>query len=97
MTAIGKPIARVEGPQKVTGTARYAGEIRLPHMAYATLIEPYWFQVRRVELRLRCWPRRLDGLTILHLSDLHVHARDPGGQVLVRRAARLPADIGAEG
>jgi uncharacterized protein len=62
-------------------------------LAYATLVEPYWFQVRRVELALRCLPRRLDGLTILHLSDLHVHASDPAGQVVVRRAARLPADV----
>jgi uncharacterized protein len=62
-------------------------------LAYATLVEPYWFQLRRVELGLRCLPRRLDGLTILHLSDLHVHANDPAGQVVVRRAARVPADI----
>ena len=62
-------------------------------LAYATLVEPYWLQLRRVELALRCLPRRLDGLTILHLSDLHVHASDPLGQAVVRRAARVPADL----
>jgi predicted MPP superfamily phosphohydrolase len=61
--------------------------------AYATLVEPYWLQIRRVELGLRRLPRRLDGLTVLHLSDLHVHASDPAGQVVVRRAARVSADI----
>src|SRR5262245_15133878 len=62
-------------------------------LAYATLVEPFWLQIRRVELGLRCLPRQLDGLTILHLSDMHAHASDPAGQVLIRRAARLPADL----
>jgi xanthine dehydrogenase YagR molybdenum-binding subunit len=36
--AIGTPVNRVDGPDKVTGTARYSAEIALPHMAYAALI-----------------------------------------------------------
>ncbi len=33
-TAIGAPVSRVEGAAKVTGAARYSGEIPLEHMAY---------------------------------------------------------------
>src|SRR3712207_6402099 len=73
--------------------AAAGGATGLAALAYATLVEPYWLQVRRVELALRCLPGRLDGLTILHLSDMHVHARDPAGQVLIRRAAEVPADL----
>ena len=36
--AIGRPVDRVDGPRKVTGTARYSAEIALPHMAHAVII-----------------------------------------------------------
>ena len=36
--AIGQAIPRVDGPAKVTGTARYSGEISLPDLAYAEII-----------------------------------------------------------
>src|SRR5207248_1691433 len=62
-------------------------------LAYATRVEPFWLQIRRVELQLRCWPRALDGLTVLHLSDLHVQSGDRYGQGVVTRAARIEADI----
>jgi predicted MPP superfamily phosphohydrolase len=62
-------------------------------LAYATQVEPFWLQFRRVELRLRCWPRALDGLTVLHLSDLHVQPGDRCGQAVVSRAGRVEADL----
>ncbi|BBX73549.1 hypothetical protein MSHI_14550 [Mycobacterium shinjukuense] len=34
----GQPIARVDGPLKVTGKARYAADHKLPGMAYAALV-----------------------------------------------------------
>jgi xanthine dehydrogenase YagR molybdenum-binding subunit len=37
-SAIGSPIDRVDGPQKVTGAARYTAEIVLPHMTYAAVV-----------------------------------------------------------
>jgi xanthine dehydrogenase YagR molybdenum-binding subunit len=36
--AIGTPVSRVDGRDKVTGGARYSAEITLPHMAYAALV-----------------------------------------------------------
>jgi xanthine dehydrogenase YagR molybdenum-binding subunit len=36
--AIGQEISRVEGPAKVTGSARYTGDIMLPDLAYAQIV-----------------------------------------------------------
>jgi xanthine dehydrogenase YagR molybdenum-binding subunit len=36
--AIGQPVPRVEGPAKVTGAARYSGEVTLPGLAYAEIV-----------------------------------------------------------
>jgi len=36
--AIGQDIARVDGPAKVTGAARYSGEFALPGLAYAEIV-----------------------------------------------------------
>ncbi|HEY2536154.1 MAG TPA: molybdopterin cofactor-binding domain-containing protein, partial [Solirubrobacteraceae bacterium] len=36
--AIGTPVNRVDGPEKVTGRARYAAEILLPNTAYAAIV-----------------------------------------------------------
>jgi xanthine dehydrogenase YagR molybdenum-binding subunit len=36
--AIGKPLDRVDGVEKVTGAARYSGEIALPGLAHAALV-----------------------------------------------------------
>jgi xanthine dehydrogenase YagR molybdenum-binding subunit len=36
--AIGQEVGRVDGPAKVTGAARYSGEIALPGLAYAQII-----------------------------------------------------------
>jgi xanthine dehydrogenase YagR molybdenum-binding subunit len=35
---IGQDLPRVDGPQKVTGSARYSGEISLPGLAYAEIV-----------------------------------------------------------
>jgi xanthine dehydrogenase YagR molybdenum-binding subunit len=36
--SIGRPVDRVDGPRKVTGAARYSGEIALPHLAHAIVV-----------------------------------------------------------
>ena len=35
---IGQDVSRVEGPAKVSGSARYSGEIALPDLAYAEIV-----------------------------------------------------------
>ena len=35
---IGQDVPRVDGPDKVTGSARYSGEISLPDLAYAAIV-----------------------------------------------------------
>ena len=39
-TVMGKSPKRLDGPEKVTGAAKYAGDIRLPGMLYARLLRP---------------------------------------------------------
>jgi xanthine dehydrogenase YagR molybdenum-binding subunit len=36
--AIGRPVTRIEGPDKVTGAAKYTAEIKLRNMAYAAIV-----------------------------------------------------------
>ncbi len=38
MTAIGRPVNRVDGREKVTGAARYSGEVQLPGLTHAALV-----------------------------------------------------------
>jgi len=37
---VGQPLRRRDGHDKVTGKAKYTGDIRLPHMLYAKLLRP---------------------------------------------------------
>ena len=39
-TIIGKPASRTDAPEKVTGKAMFAGDIRLPGMLYARILRP---------------------------------------------------------
>jgi isoquinoline 1-oxidoreductase len=40
MSVIGKPFTRRDALEKVTGQAKYAGDIRLPGMLYARVLRP---------------------------------------------------------
>ncbi|HEY3083344.1 MAG TPA: metallophosphoesterase [Chloroflexota bacterium] len=62
-------------------------------LGYATQVEPYWLEIVRRDLPLPGLPRPLDGLTVLHLSDLHSRPWDRRGARVVARAARLHADL----
>jgi uncharacterized protein len=56
-------------------------------LAYATLVEPRWLQLRRVTVHLRQLPPQFEGLRIGLLTDLHAGGGTPYS--LVRRAARM--------
>ena len=62
-------------------------------LAYATQVEPFWLKQLSVDLSLPRWPRELDGLTVLHLSDMHVAPGNARGIDLIRRAVQTTADL----
>ena len=37
--SLGREVVRKDGVKKVTGTASYAADVRLPRMAYASLVQ----------------------------------------------------------
>lgn len=58
--------------------------------AYSAWVEPRWVAVTCRELVLPHWPAGLDGLSILHLSDLHTRCDGPVERFLRRLPERLP-------
>ncbi len=58
--------------------------------AYSAWLEPRWVELTRHELVLPDWPAALDGLTILHLSDLHTQRDGAVERYLRRLPERLP-------
>jgi predicted MPP superfamily phosphohydrolase len=60
---------------------------------YAMLVEPRWLLVRRQVVSVPGWPPSLDGITILHLSDLHIGKGPSQVEGFLRRAADIPADV----
>ncbi len=72
------------------GLAWIAALVLVVLTLYGALVEAWRFQLTRVELRLERWPAALDGLTILHLSDLHCRRGQRVEQHLAGLYARLP-------
>ena len=62
---------------------------------YAIWVEPNWLRVRRRTLFLENWDPALDGLTILHMSDLHFGSASRVSRLVGRagRANALSADF----
>src|SRR4051794_27445890 len=58
------------------------------------LFEASWVRLRRLEVHVPRLPRPLDGLRIVHLSDLHLGVPSPGSHAVVRgirwAAERVP-------
>ena len=89
-TVIGKPAKRVDGREKVTGRAIYAGDIRRPGMLYARVLRPPMHGATRTSLDLSK-ARAMDGVTVVEKDDLvAVLHRDPDA------AAKALAAIAAE-
>ncbi|MEN8125775.1 MAG: molybdopterin cofactor-binding domain-containing protein [Bacteroidota bacterium] len=47
---IGKPVISLDSESKVTGKAKYAGDIKLPGMVYATIIRPAVFNSKKIKV-----------------------------------------------
>ena len=60
---------------------------------YMTRIEPYRFGVVRRDILLRDLPEGFDPLTILHISDLHLHRPNPRMVAFLRELADLETDL----
>jgi len=60
-------------------------------LSYASLIEPRWFELTELELRLPRWPAALDGYTILQLSDFHTRRVSHVERHIAELADTLPA------
>jgi CO/xanthine dehydrogenase Mo-binding subunit len=68
--AVGKPIGRVEGPAKVTGTATYSADIRLPGMIWGKALRSPLPHARIVRIDTSAAERLPGVLAVLTAKDL---------------------------
>lgn len=75
--------------------AYLAGSIPFLGAAYGYAFERWDFEVERVEIPIANWPKELDGLTIMQLSDIHRSDSMPRHEVAraVAMANALKADL----
>ncbi|HEX9163066.1 MAG TPA: molybdopterin cofactor-binding domain-containing protein, partial [Thermoanaerobaculia bacterium] len=66
---IGKPAKRLDAREKVTGRAKYAGDIRLPGMLYARILRPPMHGATRTSLDVSK-AKAIDGVTVIEKDDL---------------------------
>jgi isoquinoline 1-oxidoreductase len=67
-TIMGKPIARRDGREKVTGAAEYAGDIRLPDMLYAKILRPPAHNAKLIDADVS-EARQTKGAQVIHEGD----------------------------
>jgi isoquinoline 1-oxidoreductase len=66
---IGKPTKRMDGRDKVTGRAKYAGDMRLPGMLYARILRPPMHGAMRKSVDTSK-AKAMDGVTVVEKDDL---------------------------
>lgn len=66
---MGRATKRLDGREKVTGAARYAGDIRLPGMLYASILRPPMHGATRKSLDLSA-AKAVAGVTVVEKDDL---------------------------
>jgi isoquinoline 1-oxidoreductase len=68
-TVSGKATGRTDAAQKVTGEARYAGDIRLPAMLYAKILRPpvHGAKLKRVDVQNA---KKIKGVQVIQDGDL---------------------------
>jgi nicotinate dehydrogenase subunit B len=68
-TVVGKPFLRIDAMEKVTGKAKYAGDIRLPGMLYAAILRPpaHGATLKRVDLS---GAKQTTGVQVVQDGDL---------------------------
>jgi len=65
----GKPTIRLDGREKVTGRAKYAGDVRLPGMLYARIVRPPVHGATRKSLDT-AKAKAMSGVTVVEQGDL---------------------------
>jgi len=95
MAAMAHKITRRRFLKWMLGSAATAGLSALGGVGYATLAEPHWLAVERVDVPLPGLPASLDGFTIAQLSDLHrgPEVAQEGITQAVKLALRQEADL----
>jgi isoquinoline 1-oxidoreductase len=66
---IGKPAKRLDGRDKVTGRAKYAGDMRLPGMLYARILRPPMHGATRKSVDTSK-AKAMNGVTVVEKDDL---------------------------
>ncbi|UCC40194.1 MAG: xanthine dehydrogenase family protein molybdopterin-binding subunit [Candidatus Aminicenantes bacterium] len=83
-TVSGKPTDRLDGRQKITGEARFAGDIRLPGMLYARILRPPAHRAKLKSVDISA-AQKIKDVQIIHERDmiavLHKH-RDVADKAL---------------
>jgi nicotinate dehydrogenase subunit B len=65
---MGKPVLRMDALAKVTGKAKYAGDIRIPGMVYAKILRPPAHGAKLVEVDLSA-ARAIEGVQVIREGD----------------------------
>lgn len=92
-TVMGRSPKRLDGPEKVTGSAKYAGDIRLPGMLYARLLRPpaHGATPRSVDTSAAA---AMAGVTVVNQSGLvAVLAADPETAARALDAVKAEWDV----
>ena len=66
---MGKPVARRDALDKVTGRAKYAADIQLPGMLHAKILRPPSHDAKRISLDLS-GARQMEGVQVIEDGDL---------------------------
>ena len=99
-TIMGKPYLHQDGRDKVTGRAKYTGDIRLPGMLYAAILRPPAHGAKLKSLDIS-GAKQVEGATVIQDNDLVavLHALpDQAGKALKKIKAEFeePADTGTD-
>ncbi|HEX5416088.1 MAG TPA: xanthine dehydrogenase family protein molybdopterin-binding subunit [Chloroflexota bacterium] len=78
-TAVGTSIPRLDGYEKITGRAKYAGDVQLPGMLQARLVVSPYPHARIVKID-KSAAEALPGVRVLTAADLPIVQPDPSRQ-----------------
>ena len=78
-TVVGTSIRRVDGYEKITGQAKYAGDVQLPGMLHARLVVSPYPHARIVRID-KSAAEQIPGVIVLTAADLSIARPDPSRQ-----------------